>query len=139
MLRNMATSLFIHERITTTLAKAKVLRSYAERLITRAKQDTLHARRLVARDVQDKKVLTKLFSSLAPRYGARPGGYTRIYKLGLRKGDAAELAVVELVGRKTGAAEPSTGGAARKRAIERDEPDADTTGDAGDADDKRGD
>lgn len=97
LLRNMATSLFEHERITTTTARAKELRPYAERLITLAKRGDLHARRLAARRIADRGVLGKLFDDIAPRYAERPGGYTRILKLGNRKGDAAEMALIELV------------------------------------------
>ena len=97
MLRNLATSLFHHERIETTTAKAKELRPYAERLITLARRGDLHARRLVARKIQDREVLGKLFDEISPRYAERPGGYTRILKLGNRKGDAAEISLIELV------------------------------------------
>ena len=97
MLRNLATSLFRHERIETTTAKAKELRPYAERLITLARRGDLHARRLVARKIQDREVLGKLFDEISPRYAERPGGYTRILKLGNRKGDAAEISLIELV------------------------------------------
>ena len=97
MLRNLATSLFRHERIETTTAKAKELRPYAERLITRARRGDLHARRLVARKIQDREVLGKLFDEISSRYAERPGGYTRILKLGNRKGDAAEISLIELV------------------------------------------
>lgn len=97
LLRNMATSLFRHERITTTTAKAKELRPYAERLITLAKRGDLHARRLVARRIADREVLGKLFDDIGPRYVERPGGYTRILKLGNRRGDAADMALIELV------------------------------------------
>lgn len=97
MLRNMATSLFLHERIETTTAKAKELRPYAERLITLAKRGDLHARRLAAAKVRDRAVVGKLFDEIGPRYEDRPGGYTRILKLGARKGDAAEMALIELV------------------------------------------
>ena len=90
MLRNLATSLFRHERIETTTAKAKELRPYAERLITLARRGDLHARRLVARKIQDREILGKLFDEISSRYAERPGGYTRILKLGNRKGDAAE-------------------------------------------------
>lgn len=96
-LRNMATSLFRHERIETTTAKAKELRPYAERLITLARRGDLHARRLAATKIQDRQVLGKLFDDIAPRYQERPGGYTRILKLGSRKGDAAEMSLIELV------------------------------------------
>ncbi len=97
-LRNMATSLFRHERIETTTARAKELRPYAERLITLARRGDLHSRRLAARKIQDRQVLGKLFDDIAPRYSERPGGYTRILKLGNRKGDAAEMSLIELVG-----------------------------------------
>ena len=107
LLRNLATALIRHERINTTVAKAKSLRPFVERLITIAKRglaegaDTsraLHARRLVARDVADRTVLSKLFSSIAPRFAERPGGYTRLLRDGRRQGDDAPLAQVELVG-----------------------------------------
>ena len=97
-LRNLATSLFLHERIETTTAKAKELRPYAERLITLARRGDLHARRLAAMKIQDRQVLGKLFDDIAPRYTERPGGYTRILKLGNRRGDAAEMSLIELVG-----------------------------------------
>ncbi len=98
-LRNMATNLFRHERIETTTAKAKELRPYAERLITLARRGDVHARRLAARRIQDRTVLGKLFDDIAPRFQDRPGGYTRILKLGNRKGDAADMALIELVER----------------------------------------
>ena len=97
VMRNMATSLFRHERIETTTAKAKELRPYAERLITLARRGDLHSRRLAARKIQDRQVLGKLFDDIAPRFMERPGGYTRILKLGNRKGDAAEMSLIELV------------------------------------------
>ncbi|MDE2761730.1 MAG: 50S ribosomal protein L17 [Gemmatimonadota bacterium] len=97
LLRNMATSLLRHERITTTTARAKELRPYVERLITLAKRGDLHARRLVARRIADREVLGKLFDDIGPRYAERPGGYTRILKLGNRRGDAADMALIELV------------------------------------------
>ena len=97
LLRNLATSLFEHERIRTTEAKAKELRPYAERLITMAKRGDLYARRLVGRRIADRAVLGKLFDDIGPRYAERPGGYTRILKLGHRKGDAADMALIELV------------------------------------------
>ena len=98
-LRNMATSLFRHGRIETTTAKAKELRPYAERLITLARRGDLHSRRLAARKIQDRAVLGRLFDDVAPRFKDRPGGYTRILKLGHRKGDAADMALIELVDR----------------------------------------
>jgi large subunit ribosomal protein L17 len=97
MMRNLATSLFLHGRVETTTAKAKELRQYAEPLITKAKRGDLHARRLVARHIRDDAALAKLFAELGPRYVERPGGYTRVLHLGHRPGDAAEMAVVELV------------------------------------------
>lgn len=97
MLRNMAISLFRHGRIETTTAKAKELRGYAEPLITKAKRGDLHARRQVSRKIHDRAVLTKLFEEIAPRYAERPGGYTRVLHLGHRSGDAADVALIELV------------------------------------------
>jgi len=96
-LRNLAGNLFKHGRIETTTAKAKELRPFAERLITLARRGDLHARRLAARKISDRLVLGKLFDDIAPRYTERPGGYTRILKLGTRKGDAAEMSLIELV------------------------------------------
>lgn len=98
LLRNLSTSFFREERITTTLPKAKELRPYAEKLITMARQDTLHSRRLVARKIADKTVVKKLFDTLAPRFAQRNGGYSRILKLGWRPGDCAEMAILELLG-----------------------------------------
>jgi large subunit ribosomal protein L17 len=100
LLRNLATALFDKERIRTTLPKARELRPFAERLITLSKRedDRLHARRLVLRDIQDKAVLKKLFDDLGARFASRPGGYTRILKLGPRRSDGAEMAIVELIG-----------------------------------------
>jgi large subunit ribosomal protein L17 len=100
LLRNLATALFERERIRTTLIKAKELRPYAERLITLAKRedDRLHARRQVARDIKSPVVVKKLFDDLGARFASRPGGYTRIHKLGPRKGDGAEMAILELLG-----------------------------------------
>src|SRR5882724_1390638 len=97
MLANLATSLFEHDRITTTEAKAKRLRPLAERLVTFAKRGDLHARRRVLRVVRDKSVVHTLFADIGPRFAERPGGYTRITKLGPRKGDNAPMAVIELV------------------------------------------
>lgn len=98
-LRNMATSLFRHERIQTTQAKAKELRPFAEKIITQAKDDSVHARRQVGRKIADREVLGKLFDEIGPRFADRPGGYTRILKLGPRKSDSAEMALIELVDR----------------------------------------
>jgi large subunit ribosomal protein L17 len=106
-LRNQAEALIRHERIETTIPKAKELRPFVERLITIAKRGlaggeangkSLHARRLVLRDIQDRDVVGKLFDTIAPRFEARPGGYTRILRVGYRRGDSAEVAQIELVG-----------------------------------------
>ena len=97
LLRNLVTSLFRHELVETTTAKAKELRPYAERLITLARRGDVHSRRLAGRKIQDREVLGKLFEDIAPRYEERPGGYTRILKVGHRKGDAAEMSLIELV------------------------------------------
>jgi large subunit ribosomal protein L17 len=94
---NLATSLFEHGRITTTEAKARVLRPFAEKLITKAKKGDLHNRRQVLSTIRDKGVVHALFEEIGPRYAERPGGYTRITKLGPRKGDNAPMAVIELV------------------------------------------
>ena len=107
MLRNQAQALLRHERIETTVPRAKELRPFVERIITIAKRGvaggeangkSLHARRLVLRDIHDREVVSKLFDTLAPRFEARPGGYTRILRLGYRRGDSAEVAQIELVG-----------------------------------------
>ncbi len=97
MLSNLAASLFWDERITTTITKAKMLRPVAEQMITKARRGDLHARRLVLKDLNDLEVVTKLFDEIGPRYADRPGGYTRIVRVGTRRGDNAEMAVIELV------------------------------------------
>lgn len=97
MLRNLSTALFEHEKIRTTLAKAKELRPFAEKLVTLSKKETLHARRQVLRHIHNRGVVSKLFDTLSARYAERPGGYTRIIKLGPRRGDSAEMAIIELV------------------------------------------
>lgn len=97
MLANMASSLIMHKRITTTLAKAKALKKYVEPLITRSKNDTTTSRRVVFRYLQDKYAVKELFGTIAAKVADRPGGYTRVIKLGLRQGDAAEIAFIELV------------------------------------------
>src|SRR3954465_13877085 len=108
LLRNQATALLRHEHLTTTVPKAKELRPFVERLITIAKRGlaggeaangrVLTARRLVMQDLQDREVVSKLFDTIAPRFAARPGGYTRLLRVGYRRGDSAEVAQVELVG-----------------------------------------
>jgi large subunit ribosomal protein L17 len=97
LLNNMASSLFEHGRVVTTEAKAKELRPFAEKLITLARRGDLHARRLVERRIKDRDTLGKLFSEIGPRFAARPGGYTRILKLGHRPGDGADIARIELL------------------------------------------
>lgn len=97
LLSNLACQLIQYKRITTTLAKAKSLRTYVEPLITKAKENTTHQRRIVFSYLQDKEAITELFSTVAEKVASRPGGYTRIIKLGMRAGDNAELAMIELV------------------------------------------
>jgi large subunit ribosomal protein L17 len=97
MLSNLAISLFDHERIKTTEAKAKLLRPFAERLITKAKKGDVHNRRQVLSVIEDRAIVHKLFSDIAPRFSARNGGYTRILKLGPRNGDGASMALIELI------------------------------------------
>lgn len=97
MLRNMVTSLFRNERIRTTAPRAKEVRSIAEKMVTLAKQDDLAARRLALQYIYDEDVVRKLFSTISPKYVDRPGGYTRIVKVGYRRGDAAEVVLLELV------------------------------------------
>ena len=102
MLRNMATSLIVHERIRTTVAKAKELRPVVEKLITLGRTDDVHSRRQARRMIEDRAALQKLFDEIGPRFRERPGGYTRILKLGTRKGDGAEVAIIELTDRAHG-------------------------------------
>jgi len=97
MKRNMTASLFRYERIKTTKAKALEVRRDAEKMITKAKEDSVHNRRIIGKDIKDQEVLAKLFTDIGPRYKERPGGYTRILKLGPRQGDAAEMVLLELV------------------------------------------
>ena len=108
LLRNLSTALFEREKIKTTLAKAKELRPFAEKLVTMSKKETLHARRQVYRHIHDRKVVAKLFDSLSARYAERPGGYTRIIKLGPRRGDHTEMAIIELVDSEMSAAPEPT-------------------------------
>ncbi len=97
LLSNLAIALIQHKRITTTLAKAKALKKYVEPLITRSKNDTTNSRRVVFRYLQNKEAVTELFKNISVKVGDRPGGYTRVIKLGTRQGDAAEIAFIELV------------------------------------------
>ena len=97
MMNNMVTSLFKHDGVTTTTAKAKELRPFAEKLITLARRGDLHARRQVERRIKDRTILKRLFDEIGPRFAARPGGYTRILKLGFRSGDGADMPRIELL------------------------------------------
>ena len=97
ILSNLAASLIEEERVTTTVAKAKLLRPYVEKMITKAGRGDLASRRQIMKDIGDTEVVTKLFDEVAPRYTERPGGYTRIVRVGPRRGDSADLAVIELV------------------------------------------
>ncbi len=97
MLANLAGSLFWEEKVTTTVTRAKAVRPLAEKLITKARKGDLHSRRSVLRLIEDAEIVTKLFDDIAPRYAERPGGYTRVVRVGPRRGDNAEMAVIELV------------------------------------------
>ena len=97
LLANMASSLILNKRITTTVAKAKALKSYVEPLITKSKEDTTHSRRVVFSYLKDKNAVSELFRTVAPKVADRPGGYTRVLHLGFRQGDAADMALIELV------------------------------------------
>jgi large subunit ribosomal protein L17 len=114
MLRNLVTSLFRHERITTTTPKAKELKRFADKIVTLAKRGTPHSRRIANREVRDVEILNKLFGSIADRFKARPGGYTRLVRVGNRVGDNAELAVIELVDRTPAAPEAGEEKGAKK-------------------------
>ena len=107
MVRNMVTSLFTYERITTTKAKALAVRMVAEKMITRAKEDSVHSRRIIGQRITDQAILAKLFTDIGPRFKQRPGGYTRILKIGQRQGDAAEMVILELVDQAEKPAESS--------------------------------
>ncbi|MFE6686649.1 50S ribosomal protein L17 [Streptomyces sp. NPDC057743] len=134
LLRNLATNLFEHGRITTTEAKARRLRPFAERLVTKAKKGDLHNRRQVMELITDKSVVHTLFTEIAPRFSERPGGYTRITKIGNRRGDNAPMAVIELVeGEIAKKATVAEAEAATKRAVkEADEAAAEPAADAAD-------
>ncbi|HET6411985.1 MAG TPA: 50S ribosomal protein L17 [Anaeromyxobacter sp.] len=120
MLKNLATSLFRHERIVTTTPKAKELKRFAEKVITLARKGTAHARRQAHVEIRDVEVLNKLFETLGPRFASRPGGYTRLVRVGRRAGDNAELAIIELVER-TEVEEPEEAGEAKKSKPEKGE------------------
>ena len=115
MLANMASSLIMHKRITTTLAKAKALKKYVEPLITRSKDDTTNSRRVVFRNLQDKYAIKELFNEVAKKVADRPGGYTRIIKLGIRQGDAAPMCFIELVDYDDNMAKTAKTGAKKTR------------------------
>jgi large subunit ribosomal protein L17 len=137
MLRNLARSLFEHERLKTTESKAKLLRPYAERLITKAKHGSVHDRRQVLSVIGDRNVVHKLFADIGPRFSERNGGYTRVLKLGTRPGDGAEMALIELVEEAAARASagataeaPSRRGRLRRRSRKRaagDAPEAEST------------
>jgi large subunit ribosomal protein L17 len=97
ILSNLAQELFWEERVTTTIAKAKMLRPYAEKMITKARTGSLHARRQILSKIENTEVVTHLFDEIAPRYAERPGGYLRIVRVGPRRGDGAEMAIIELI------------------------------------------
>ena len=134
LLSNLACSLIAHKRINTTLAKARALRRYVEPLITRSKDDSMHNRRTVFTYLQNKEATAALFRDVAPKVAARPGGYTRIIKLGNRLGDASEMAMIELVDFNTVYASEKVAGAEvkktrRSRAAKKSAPKADATSD----------
>ena len=114
MLANMATSLILHKRIQTTVAKAKALQVYIEPLITKSKDDSTHSRRVVFSYLKNKEAVTELFRTIAPKIADRPGGYTRVLKTGFRQGDGADMALIELVDFNEAALASSTKKAAKK-------------------------
>lgn len=140
MLSNMATSLLMHKRITTTVAKAKALRVYVEPILTKSKTDSTHSRRLVFKELQDKEIVTELFRDIAPKIATRNGGYTRIIRLGNRLGDNAEMCMIELVDfnelytndgtKKTTRRSRRSGGAKKTEATEETEVGTDVVADA---------
>ncbi len=140
MFRNQLTSLIQNERIITTLPKAKELRPQIERLITLGKNDSVHARRNAGRLIADDTMVAKLFDTLGPRFSTRPGGYTRIIKLGPRRGDAAEMAILEFVGFELAKEEKASAAAAKGGKKKAAEPAADEpkeTKEAGAAEDEK--
>jgi large subunit ribosomal protein L17 len=127
-MRNLVTSLLLHEKIQTTDAKAKELKAWADRVITLGKRGGLHARRQALQVITDKAVVRKLFDTLAERFKSRPGGYTRIIKVGWRVGDRAPVSIVELVEGTSEATKPKAGGRRRRRAAkEAPKPNAETS------------
>jgi large subunit ribosomal protein L17 len=120
MLRNQIASLLEHGRIKTTLPKAKELRPLAEKLVTRGRTDSVHNRRMVRRDVADQGLIKKLFEEISPRFQERPGGYLRITKLGVRPGDAAEMAILEFVDHEQAAKPAPADAKGKKKAKSKD-------------------
>jgi large subunit ribosomal protein L17 len=120
MFRNMVTSLFDKERVRTTLDRAKAVRPIAERMITLGKRESLHARRQALAYIKDPAVVAKLFENLAPRFAQRPGGYTRIIRLGFRDGDGAQMAYLELIGSEFKPAKKDEGKKGKKEAGKKD-------------------
>jgi large subunit ribosomal protein L17 len=115
--KNMVASLFKYEKITTTKAKALAIRGTAEKIITRAKEDSLHNRRIASKIISQKDILNKLFTDIGPRFKQRPGGYTRILKVGQRQGDASEMAIIELVEKEDKSSEPKKTRKAKKAEV----------------------
>jgi len=113
----MVASLFKYEKITTTKAKALAIRGTAEKIITRAKEDSLHNRRIASKIISQKDILNKLFTDIGPRFKQRPGGYTRILKVGQRQGDASEMAIIELVEKEDKSSEPKKTRKAKKAEV----------------------
>ncbi len=124
MTRNMVTSLFRYERVTTTKSKALEVRRAAEKLITRAKVDSVHNRRIAAKFIADEKILNKLFTEIGPRMKDRNGGYTRVLKMGFRQGDAADVVILELVDYKLPTAEDTNAKAEKKSSKKAEAPKA---------------
>ena len=124
MFRNMVTSLLDKERIRTTLPRAKEARRIAERMITLGKRESLHARRQALAFVKDPEVVSKLFKTLAPRFAERPGGYTRIIRLGFRQGDGAQMAILELIGSGFKARKPEEKKGKKAKKAEKETPEA---------------
>jgi large subunit ribosomal protein L17 len=126
MFRNLVTSLLDKERVRTTLPRAKEARPIAERMITLGKRESLHARRQALAFVKDPEVVSKLFKTLAPRFAERPGGYTRIVRLGFRQGDGAQMAILELIGSGYKARKPEEKKAKKAKKAEKETPEAES-------------
>jgi len=126
MFRNLVTSLLDKERVRTTLPRAKEARPIAERMITLGKRESLHARRQALAFVKDPEVVSKLFKTLAPRFAERPGGYTRIIRLGFRQGDGAQMAILELIGSGYKARKPEEKKGKKAKKAEKETPEAES-------------